>query len=187
MADLRLFTKKISKSERAKKTARVFTLIELMIVVAVISILAAIVMPKFSNMLRKSKEASTKGSLGALRTALVIYASDNEDLHPCERWRGPGAAPFFLDYYGKALIGAMVPKYVESIPTIKLGDYHPDSTAVFFLIEPTDFDGNRSSSVVFISLLNIDELAWDYTSVAGSSFWVNCWHTDTKNVNITGW
>lgn len=59
-----------------------FTLIELMIVVAIIGILAAVAIPKFADLVCKSKEASTKGNLGALRSALSIYYGDTEGIYP---------------------------------------------------------------------------------------------------------
>ncbi len=43
-----------------------------MIAVAIIGLLAAIALPKFSNMVVKAKEASIKGKLGALRSAVFI-------------------------------------------------------------------------------------------------------------------
>lgn len=59
-----------------------FTLIELMMTVAILSIVASIAIPKFGNMLIRAKESSTKGSLGAIRSALSIYYADNLGLYP---------------------------------------------------------------------------------------------------------
>src|SRR5437870_2701858 len=61
---------------------RGFTLIELMIVVAIIGILAAIAIPKFADLIRKSNEGSTKGNLGALKGALAVYYGQNEGSYP---------------------------------------------------------------------------------------------------------
>ena len=49
-----------------------FTLIELMIVVAIIGILAAIAIPRFANLIDRAREARTQGNLGSLRSALAI-------------------------------------------------------------------------------------------------------------------
>ena len=59
-----------------------FTLIELMIVVAIIGILAAIAIPKFASLIRKSHEGATKGNLGALRSAVTVFYADNEGNWP---------------------------------------------------------------------------------------------------------
>jgi prepilin-type N-terminal cleavage/methylation domain-containing protein len=59
-----------------------FTLIELMLVVAIIGLLAAIAIPKFSDMVIRAKEAAIKGKLGALRSAVTIYYADNEGIYP---------------------------------------------------------------------------------------------------------
>src|SRR6266446_2821109 len=65
-----------------KKNQKGFTLIELMIVVAIIGILAAVAIPKFADLVTKSKEASVKGTLGSLRSALSIYYGDNDGNYP---------------------------------------------------------------------------------------------------------
>ncbi len=59
-----------------------FTLIELMMVVAIIGILSSVALPKFAYMVRKSREASTKGNLGAIRSGLSIYYAENEGNYP---------------------------------------------------------------------------------------------------------
>jgi type IV pilus assembly protein PilA len=53
-----------------------FTLIELMIVVAIIGILAAIAIPNFLRFQAKSKQSEAKGNLGGIFTAQVAYQGE---------------------------------------------------------------------------------------------------------------
>ena len=54
-----------------------FTLIELMIVVAIIGILAAIAVPNFIAYRNKSKVAAAVSTMGSVRGALASFASDS--------------------------------------------------------------------------------------------------------------
>jgi len=54
-----------------------FTLIELMIVVAIIGILAAIAIPNFLRFQAKSKQSEAKTNLGGIFTAQTSYFSEN--------------------------------------------------------------------------------------------------------------
>ena len=54
-----------------------FTLIELMIVVAIIGILAAIAIPNFLRFQAKSKQSEAKTNLGGIFTAETSYFSEN--------------------------------------------------------------------------------------------------------------
>ena len=60
----------------AKMRARGFTLIELMITVAILGILAAIAIPSFGAFIARSKTAEASANLGALfKTAASYYYS----------------------------------------------------------------------------------------------------------------
>ena len=61
---------------KIKKDMKGFTLIELMIVVAVIGVLAAIAIPNFLNYQCKAKQSEAKSSLGALRTGQEAYFAE---------------------------------------------------------------------------------------------------------------
>lgn len=50
-----------------------FTLIELIIIIVVLGILAAVAIPKYFNMIDDAKESACKGALGGLRSGISIY------------------------------------------------------------------------------------------------------------------
>ena len=56
-----------------KKNKKAFTLIELMIVVAIIGILAAIAIPDFLRFQAKAKQSEAKQNLGSIFTCQVAY------------------------------------------------------------------------------------------------------------------
>lgn len=66
-----------------KKAQAGFTLIELMIVVAIIGILAAVAIPAYSDYTVKAKVANALSSAGSLKTAVALCAQENGDVAKC--------------------------------------------------------------------------------------------------------
>ncbi len=54
-----------------------FTLIELVVVVAIILLLAATLAPKLRNEVAKARDAKAVAALGSIRTAVNVYLADN--------------------------------------------------------------------------------------------------------------
>jgi type IV pilus assembly protein PilA len=73
----------ISKMRSAMRSEEGFTLIELMIVVAIIGILAAVAVPNFISYRDRSRVAAAVATAGSIRGALAAAAADNVDnLYP---------------------------------------------------------------------------------------------------------
>ena len=66
------------------KNQKGFTLIELMIVVAIIGILAAIALPAYQNYVQKAKFSELLNASAGAKTAVEICFQSNDALAPCD-------------------------------------------------------------------------------------------------------
>lgn len=78
-----------------------FTLIELMIVVAIIGILAAVALPAYQNYTKKAKFSEVVNATAALKTQVEICALNRNEVASCSDGQsGPGFSIANLGPYG---------------------------------------------------------------------------------------
>ena len=147
---------------RFHRKSKGFTLIELMIVVAIIGILAAIAIPRFANLIDRAREARTQGNLGAIRSAMTIYYGTNDGVWPAQ------IANLDDEAYGGP--------FLQSIPTVLL---------------PSGMGGHAETSEETVTLstttANCDG-KWFYSAAEDDGIVrVNCAHQDSKGIEAYNW
>lgn len=71
-----LVVRRDASHRRSPKAGRGFTLIELIVVMAIVGLLAAIAAPRYFGSLERARETSLRGSLNTLRQAIDQFAAD---------------------------------------------------------------------------------------------------------------
>jgi len=102
--------------KKCLRSVKGFTLVELVMVMVIIGLLAAIIVPKFTSQKDQAGIAATKANLENLRTAIALYYAQEED------W--PSADLTELTQGGK-ITGAV---YMRGIPSTRT--YDPDGAPV---------------------------------------------------------
>ncbi|QDG39355.1 prepilin-type N-terminal cleavage/methylation domain-containing protein [Alteromonas mediterranea] len=113
------------------KNQKGFTLIELMIVVAIIGILAAIALPAYQNYVQKAKFSELLNASAGAKTAVEICFQSNGKLDDCDQ--DSNGVPATIDASGDT-VGVTT---ADGVVTVTTDSSHslPSATAVF---TPTD-------------------------------------------------
>jgi prepilin-type N-terminal cleavage/methylation domain-containing protein len=82
---------------KVQRNMRGFTLVEIILVIIIIGILAAIIVPKFAGQSDNAKIAASKANLNSLRSAVRLWQSDHEGTPP-------------------TALSDLVPDYIRAIP-----------------------------------------------------------------------
>jgi type IV pilus assembly protein PilA len=159
-----------------KKNQKGFTLIELMIVVAIIGILAAIALPKFADMLEKSREGATRGNLDSIKSAINIYNADQAGAYPVILTDTHAASSTDVNF---------VKKYMDSLPSVKVtakSDLNANAlqgsgpgvgnSIVTSAIIQTNYNGAGNGVATTALNANTAGKGWRYDSIEGR-MWVN--------------
>ncbi len=139
-------------------------MIELMLVVAIIGLLAAIAIPKFGDAIIRAKEAAVRGHMGSLRSAISIYYADNEGTLPA----------------GNSVLGELAGltaggKYLDLTPRISIPSFNSHNSNAFVTVGgPLALHWHGAPG-------HPPDAAWAYESVTGKMV-VNCFHPDSRGV-----
>ena len=87
-----------------------FTIVELLIVIVVIGILAAITMVAYSNVTNRAKDSQTDSSVSQMKKLIEMYMADN-GVYPAVCGGGDNSG-----CNAELLAGALVPTYANKLP-----------------------------------------------------------------------
>ena len=147
------------KEKRGREKREGFTLLELIIVIAVISILIAIALPRFKGMQDEGNIAKSKGELRTLQTAVESYYIHNSQSYPS----------------ALSLLTSASPSIVTSIPTDPFnsasGSYgftRGGTNNKFYVIYSVGPGGNGSATITSDAVAETNGSSCIYASNAGT-------------------
>ncbi|HOL32702.1 MAG TPA: prepilin-type N-terminal cleavage/methylation domain-containing protein [Anaerohalosphaeraceae bacterium] len=145
---------------------RGFTLVELMIITAILGILAAIVFPEFQGHIQRAKETQAKANLRLLREAIERYAADHNGIPPGYLNNDPSATVSASEFYRQLVVKG---KYLNEMPKNPFNGYNGMFICANIVPFPAEADG--TSGWIYKPLTKEIRLNWPDTDSEGKLFY----------------
>lgn len=140
-----------------------FTLIELMIVVAIVGILAAIAYPSYQQQVRDSRRGDCAGALAGLANAMERFYTMNNTYVGAAAGGVANGAPANTTYSAQCPVGGGTPTYNLTIA----------ATATNYTVQaaPTGAQATDSCGTLTLTSTGVKGV----TGASGGKTWQDCW------------
>jgi prepilin-type N-terminal cleavage/methylation domain-containing protein len=141
------------------KTTEGFTLVEMLVVIAVIAILAALLLPVLSDTKRKAQRTTCLNNLRQINLGVRMYSDDSHDVSPSPGWAGLASTNVPSIYSGyKALMKHYVGLNGASSAQDKLFQCPADAFYANWIVAPT------GPPIYFVQTSLHDDSSWGFSS-----------------------
>ncbi len=101
---------------KTRKKSRGFTLVEILIVVVILGILAAIVIPQFTQASTEAREASLRSNLQSIRSQIELFKIQHNDIAPTDNTTFEDQMTLRTTQAGAVLAAGEFGPYLQAIP-----------------------------------------------------------------------